>query len=116
MTTTFKYQAKDSSGKTVSGTMQAGSQSEVVADLRRRRLTPIDIKKTGGGHKMFARTGQKRVAKNAAVKKGELEGFTRQLSTMTSARTPMIEGLENLADWTAIQGFKDVPYQERQGM
>jgi type IV pilus assembly protein PilC len=106
MTTTFKFQAKDSSGKTVSGTMQAGSQSEVVADLRRRRLTPIDVRKTGGSGLFGAKGAKKAGAKKASVKKGELEVFTRQLSTMLSAGIPMLEGLEILADQAESPGFK----------
>lgn len=106
MTTTFKFQAKDSSGKTVTGTMKAVSQSEVVADLRRRRLTPIDIRKSGG---LFSRAeggGGKAKATKASAKKGEVEVFTRQLSTMLSAGIPMLEALEILADQTESPGFK----------
>ncbi len=105
MTTTFKFQAKDSSGKTVNGTMQAASQSEVVDDLRRRRLTPIDIRKSGGVS-LFARAKGKGPAKKASVRRGELEVFTRQLSTMLSAGIPMLEGLEILADQAESPGFK----------
>ena len=86
MGNTFKYQAKDASGRTVSGTVSAASQSEVVADLRRRSLTPIEIKKsTGGGFFSGRAKGaekKKKVARKASAKKGELEVFTRQLSTM----------------------------------
>ena len=49
MTTTFKYKARDTSGKTVKGTMQANSQADVVADLRRRQLTPVEISKGAMG-------------------------------------------------------------------
>lgn len=106
MTTTFKFQAKDSSGKTVSGTMQAGSQTEVVADLRRRRLTPIDIRKSGGSGMFGPKTKKVARVRKASVKKGELEIFTRQLSTMLSAGIPMLEGLEILADQAESPGFK----------
>ena len=43
MTTKFKYEAKDAAGKLVKGMLTAASQSEVVADLRRRNLQPIDV-------------------------------------------------------------------------
>ena len=48
MGSTFKFEARDATGRTVRGTLSAGSQNEVVADLRRRNLTPIDISKGGG--------------------------------------------------------------------
>lgn len=109
MATTFKYQAKDASGRTVSGTVTANTQTDVVADLRRRALTPIQIKKASGGSlfsgKKSSSGGAKKSAKKASVKKGELEVFTRQLSTMLAAGIPMLEGLEILADQAESPGF-----------
>ena len=112
MTTTFKYQAKDPSGKTVTGTVTATNQTEVVADLRRRQLTPIEIKKSGGGlggggGGLFAglKSGGKKRARRGSVRKGELEVFTRQLSTMLSAGIPMLEALDILADQAESPGF-----------
>ena len=87
MATTFKYQATDPSGKKVTGTIKAASQGEVVADLRRKSLTPIEIRKAGGGLMAAWKQGKPKAAKKASVKKGELEVFTRQLSTMLSAGT-----------------------------
>ena len=46
MATTFKFEAKDGTGRTVSGTLTAESQAEVVADLRRKSLVPISIQKS----------------------------------------------------------------------
>lgn len=107
----FKYQAKDASGRTVTGTISAASQNDVVADLRRRQLTPIEIKKSGmgffgGGGKTEG--GQKRAkrASKASARKGELEVFTRQLSTMLSAGIPMLESLEILAEQAESPGFR----------
>lgn len=109
MASTFKYQAKDSSGKTVSGTMTAETQQEVVADLRRRALMPVNIKKSGGGGflSMSLSKGKgKKKATRSSAKKGELEEFTRQLSTMLSAGIPLLEGLEILADQAESAGFR----------
>jgi len=110
MGSTFKFEARDATGRTVRGTLSAGSQNEVVADLRRRNLTPIDISKGGG---LFSRRksppssggSRRQAAKKAAARKGELEVFTRQLSTMLSAGIPMLEALEILADQAESPGF-----------
>lgn len=103
MATKFKYEARDAAGKTVKGTLSAGSQSEAVAEVRRRNLTPLDVSKSGG---LFSRPAKKRqIAKKASVKKGELETFTRQLATMLGAGIPMLEGLEILADQAESPGF-----------
>ncbi|MEM7204853.1 MAG: type II secretion system F family protein [Planctomycetota bacterium] len=110
MSTTFKYQAKDTSGRTVNGTITANSQTDVVADLRRRALTPIQIKKVGRGGllsgKKAAGGANRKAAKKAAVNKGELEVFTRQLSTMLAAGIPMLEALEILAEQAESPGFQ----------
>ena len=106
MTTTFKYSAKDTSGKMVKGSMKASSQNEVVNDLRRRRLTPVNVKQGGNG--IFGigsgAKGPKR-AKKSSCKKGEVEVFTRQLSTMLGAGIPLLEALEILADQAESPGF-----------
>ncbi|MBL8752994.1 MAG: type II secretion system F family protein, partial [Planctomycetes bacterium] len=109
MTTTFKFEAKDGTGKVVKGSVSATSQAEAVAEVRRRNLTPIDVTQAGGflsglfGKKQ--KGGKRPMAKRAWCKKGELEVFTRQLSTMLSAGIPMLEALEILADQAESPGF-----------
>jgi type IV pilus assembly protein PilC len=88
--------------------LTAASQSEVVADLRRRNLQPIDVTRAGTFEAMFAGGGAptgKKTAKRASAKKGELDVFTRQLSTMLAAGIPMLEALEILAEQAESPGF-----------
>jgi type IV pilus assembly protein PilC len=107
MATKFKFEAKDAEGKVVKGQVTAASQADAVADLRRRKLQPVEVKKAGG----FGFFGgkdkgpKKNQAKKASAKKGELEVFTRQLSTMLSAGIPMLEALEILAEQAESPGF-----------
>ncbi|MCR9243382.1 MAG: type II secretion system F family protein [bacterium] len=105
MTTKFKFEAKDAAGKTVKGSVAAKSQAEVMSDLRRRNLTPVGVKKAGGLAELWAKANNKTATKSS-VKKGELEVFTRQLSTMLSAGIPMLEALEILADQAESPGFR----------
>jgi type IV pilus assembly protein PilC len=109
MTTKFKFEAKDAAGKVVKGAVTAQSQSDVVADLRRRNLTPIDVQQTGGLASLFSGSkgsrSKRTKARRSSVKKGELEVFTRQLSTMLGAGIPMLEALEILADQAESPGF-----------
>ena len=103
MTTTFKFEARDASGRTVKGTVSANTQNDVIADLRRRQLTPVNIKKTGGLGKSLVGSGpkKKKTARRSSARKGELETFTRQLSTMLGAGIPLLESLEILWQRTA---------------
>ena len=109
MTTKFKFEAKDPAGNPVKGMLAAESQAEVVADLRRRNLQPIDIVRAGAFEAMFASLSsdgsKKKTAKRASCKKGELDVFTRQLSTMLAAGIPMLEALEILAEQAESPGF-----------
>ncbi|GAB4162910.1 MAG: type II secretion system F family protein [Planctomycetota bacterium] len=113
MATTFKFEAQDATGRTVKGTVAAQSQGEVIADLRRRNLTPVDIRQSrgtfgwlrGAGRAAGSRDGKRALAKKASVAKGELEVFTRQLATMLGAGIPMLEALEILADQAESPGF-----------
>jgi type IV pilus assembly protein PilC len=107
MATKFKYEARNKSGKVVKGSVAAGSQSEAIAEVRRRNLTPLDVAKASGLGDLFSGPGggKKGKARRASAKKGELEVFTRQLSTMLSAGIPMLEALEILADQAETPGF-----------
>ena len=106
MTTKFKFEAKDAAGKVVKGTVSAASQADAVADLRRRNLQPVEVTKSGAFGGLFGKgNGKKKIAKKASAKRGELEVFTRQLSTMLSAGIPMLEALEILADQAESPGF-----------
>jgi type IV pilus assembly protein PilC len=107
MPSTFKFVAKDASGRTIKGTIKAETQTDVVANLRRRRLTPVGIKKSGGGlgSALLGQKTSRRGAKRGSAKKGELEVFTRQLSTMLSAGIPMLEALEILGEQAESPGF-----------
>jgi type IV pilus assembly protein PilC len=124
----FKYSAVGSDGRTVRGSIDAGTQSECVDELRRRNLTPLQVE---GGARM-ASAGASRAARSKSsgartpsdkVKKGslltmELGGnkpgvrkheeiviFTRQLSTMIGAGIPLLECLEILQEQAESRQF-----------
>jgi type IV pilus assembly protein PilC len=110
MATKFKFEAKDAAGKVVKGSVAADSQADAVADLRKRNLTPVDVSKASGGFLSGmlgggGKAGKRGKAKRSSAKRGELEIFTRQLSTMLSAGIPMLEALEILADQAESPGF-----------
>ncbi len=106
MTTKFKYEAKDTTGKVVKGTVTANSQADAVADLKRRNLSAVEVSKGGLAALFQKKPKNKRgLSKRASARRGELEVFTRQLATMLSAGIPMLEALEILADQAESAGF-----------
>ena len=105
---TFKYAAKTSEGKTISGTLVANQPSEVVGELRRKNLVVLDVQETSRRSTPGATTGprgQKVAARPGRAKGEELVIFTRQLSTMISAGIPLLESLEVLAGQVDNPGF-----------
>ncbi|MFT4512664.1 MAG: type IV pilus assembly protein PilC [Planctomycetota bacterium] len=107
MATKFKFEARDATGKTVKGAVTATSQSEAIAQVRKRNLTPLEVNKSAGFASLFSKPNghKKGMAKRASARKGELEVFTRQLATMLGAGIPMLEALEILADQAESPGF-----------
>ena len=116
----FRYAAKDASGKTVEGTIQAAGKGEVVAELRKQDLVVIRVEEGKKGKK--AKSGASGSASGEAKSGGfnmeirlfpvrpaatrtELVLFTRQLATMIAAGISLLEALEVLGDQADSPGF-----------
>ncbi|HET6202094.1 MAG TPA: type II secretion system F family protein [Planctomycetota bacterium] len=99
----FRYAAKDEQGKTVSGTIAARDRGEVVAELRRRRLTILDVQAVAGAGRP---AGAPRRARRPGGKAQEVVLFTRQLATMISAGIPLLEALEILESQAETPAFR----------
>ncbi len=122
----YKYSAIGADGRTVRGSLQAGSQPELVEELRKRNLMPLKIDDKGGGtpapesgsSEGFAGGGTATAAPTPtrarrglfAVRPGvrrreETVLFTRQLATMIGAGIPMLESLEILREQAESKQF-----------
>jgi type IV pilus assembly protein PilC len=97
----YRYVAKDQSGKTVTGQTDGESELSIVQQLRKQGLTilSVDIDESSGG-----RTRQRR----RRVKSNDLVVFSRQLATMVDAGLPLIQSLDALHDQSDNPGFKAV--------
>lgn len=88
----FSYQATNSGGKTVQGTLTATDKTTALTLMAKQGLRPIsveiksDVKKGGKG--FF----------KPKVKVTDLVLFTRQLSTMVSAGVPLLRSLTTMRD------------------
>ena len=120
---TFQYAAKDPSGKTVEGVIEAESKGQAVDQLRRQDLVVLRVetggrrkkskKKSGGSPKAAKASGEKKSIFQAnlfgskpAAKTSELVIFTRQLATMISAGISLLEALEVLSEQAETPGMK----------
>jgi type IV pilus assembly protein PilC len=97
----FDYTAKNSSGKSLNGSVDARSQEIAVALLKNQGLTVI-----GMSEKKISIFDQ--ILDFRGVPQGEIVAFTRQLSTMISAGLPISRALEVLAAQSTNRNFRKI--------
>src|SRR6185503_9257433 len=85
---TFSYQARDASGRMVTGIQDALNEDNAVTSLMSRGLMVLSLQK-----KAVAGRNKKRVW---TVKETDLVLFTRQLSTMVEAGISLVQALTAL--------------------
>lgn len=98
----FTYTAKDASGKTKTGFVEAASTDQVVEILRGRKLVPTEIKEkeVSALSAVFRRLRR--------ISEEEKTIFTRQLATMVAAGLPLARALEVLAVQARNPRFREV--------
>lgn len=87
----FKYLAKNYSGQSVRGVVEAASAAAAAELIKEQKLVPVSVNKIGDGLSLSSL--------NAAlgyVSTGDLANFTRQLSTMVTAGLPLTDALNLL--------------------
>src|SRR5437016_13129425 len=89
---TYAYQARDASGRIVSGIQDALNEDNAVTSLMSRGLMVLSLQK-----KAVASRSRK---KTWSVKETDLVLFTRQLATMIDAGISLVQGLTALYDQT----------------
>ena len=98
---TFAYTARTAGGELRSATMEAASKDEVVAQLRRQRLTLVKLEDDS----------KKKGKKLGRIKTRDIVIFTRQFSTMINAGLPLVQALSILAEQSENPVLKDVTRQ-----
>ena len=87
---TFSYQARDMSGKIVSGIQDALNEDNAVTSLMSRGLMVLSLQQKSVASKVRKKTW--------TVKETDLVLFTRQLSTMIEAGISLVQALTALYD------------------
>ena len=87
---TFSYQARDMSGKIVSGIQDALNEDNAVTSLMSRGLMVLSLQQKAAASKKRKKTW--------TVKETDLVLFTRQLSTMIEAGISLVQALTALYD------------------
>ncbi|MCK6479063.1 MAG: type II secretion system F family protein [Planctomycetaceae bacterium] len=90
----FKFNAKSAAGRTESGVINARTEEEALAELRKRQLSNITIKVDKGGFGL-----------KPGASTEDIVIFTRQLATMIGAGIPLMEAMEILHAQSANPRF-----------
>ncbi|MDP6686130.1 MAG: type II secretion system F family protein [Candidatus Omnitrophota bacterium] len=94
---TYRYVAKESSGKTITGTLDYSDRASLIEALRKRNLVIISINEA---RKKSDSRSHKR------VKLEEVVIFSRQLATMVDSGIPLVQALDILYDQSEKMNFK----------
>ncbi|MGQ0766498.1 MAG: type II secretion system F family protein [Gemmatimonadota bacterium] len=93
----FTYTARTPSGDLKTATIDAPSREEVVAQLRRQRMSVVKVDEEARPKKA-----------RGSVKMRDIVIFTRQFSTMINAGLPLVQALDILAKQTENKVLADV--------
>ena len=88
----FRYQAADSTGKIVTGQLEADSAHAAMAQLRGQGLTPLEIKAQTNSSSTSG------VLIAAKLSSSDLAWATRQMASMLGASLPLEEALSATVD------------------
>lgn len=101
-TQTYEYAVRDRSGKLVKGTMEAASESAVVARLKTQGMAPLSVVETNTGmNKEINLPGSNK------VKLKDLAVMSRQFATMINSGLSLLRALSILAEQTESKGLKE---------
>src|SRR4029077_13604210 len=92
---TFSYQARDASGRMITGIQDALNEDNAVTSLMSRGLMVLSLQK-----KAIANKNKKRVW---TVRETDLVLFTRQLSTMIEAGISLVQALTALYEQSDVK-------------
>lgn len=103
----YKYIAKDKLGQTVTGALEANTESEVSEALHKKELIIVSIQKA-------KRKAAKEGRRTGWVKLDDLLIFARQLATMIDAGIPLVQSLGILGEQIENAALKRVVLIMRQ--
>ena len=107
--TTYSYKASDSSGKIVTGVLEADEEKKVVAELQTLGLIPIRIAPAkGNGKRLGSNVSAQFLSLFNGVSSKDVMVFTQDLATLLEAGLPVDRALSLLIESAVKERFKMV--------
>jgi len=104
----YRYKAKNSAGRTLTGEESVASERELVMELGRRRLTVFSIEKVLENKKPSRGIFNKLFTKRKKVKTFDLIILCRQLATLLQGGVPILNGMRTIASEIKNPTFKEI--------
>lgn len=122
----FRYQALNTEGKLIKGTLEGDTERQVRTQLRQQQLKPVSVEKVSAG-KLSQRKEQAGNAGSASSNRRTSTGktfttrlgvkdlslFTRQLASLVQSGMPLSESLQAVAKQSRKDAIKNVVLQVR---
>lgn len=110
----FRYQALNTNGKMIKGTVEGDTERQVRAQLRQQQLKPVSVDKISAGKSSRLSAGElssKTFSTRIGVK--DLSLFTRQLASLVQSGMPLADSLQAVAKQSRKDVIKNVVLQVR---
>lgn len=111
----YRYKAKTSNGKIMSGSLSANNETEVLTWVRRNGWIPIDVSRAYEMALQITETATgRKIKKNdlfdfsRRIKLRDKSVFFRQLATLISAGVPIASAIEILVEQTSNKRLKKI--------
>ncbi|MBI4831060.1 MAG: type II secretion system F family protein [Candidatus Lindowbacteria bacterium] len=107
---TFQYTARDKSGNSASGTMEADNKQDMLQKLREKGLIPTSVSdgRATRAESAAKAAGLKGLRRGKRIRAEEMILFTRSLATMVNAGLPLLQGIDIMIEQTESASFKRV--------
>ncbi len=112
----FNYQALNSRGKLIKGTLEGDTEKHIRAQLRQQQLKPVSVEKSSAGKIRVQSEGQsskKTATFTTRISVKDLSLFTRQLASLVQSGMPLADALHAVAKQTRKESVKVVVLQVR---
>jgi type IV pilus assembly protein PilC len=102
----YQWKGKTLAGQVQTGEITVGTQEEVLAHLRKKRIIVTYVREKSKGVSLSLK-----IRGSTGVKIKDLAIFTRQFATMINAGLPLVQSLNILAQQTENKALKEVVKQ-----
>ncbi len=113
----FRYQAINTNGKLVKGTLEGDTEKQIRSQLRQQQLKPLSVEKVSAGTSVPTKKNASQASFSFGLVGGhsiirlkvkDLSLLTRQLASLVQSGMPLAESLQAVAKQTRKEQVRDI--------